>query len=287
MPHSLQILNGLKILHVAGPSQKEPWLAKAVRSVKGISCRVQEVSGKFDGLKALQTEAFDVVLVSLQPISAALDFITGCRTSGTGVPMLILGTKIESNQFTLCCERGGDGWIPLEGSTVSDLLWQIALAVQNHRNADLQNRHLLLADQEFAECCDFLEQQKSFVRTRDAKAAAPEDLRAAYLRLLKTFIPGTSEKAAEEMEAFLQTLITRKTSSSALLTLHANALEAILAAPGRKSPSHLMNRANLLLTELLAMLLDDARSRKGESSGKSFAESEAFQNFPTFRPDDL
>ena len=28
------------------------------------------------------------------------------------------------------------------------------------------------------------------------------------------------------------------------------ALEEILAAPGRKSPSHLMNRANLLLTEL-------------------------------------
>ncbi|MBQ6109038.1 MAG: hypothetical protein IJK97_12575, partial [Thermoguttaceae bacterium] len=141
MSRSLQILNGLKILHVAGSSQKEPWLAKAVREVKGVSFDVREVCGKFDGLKALQTEMFDAALVSLQPTTAALDFITGCRTSGTVIPMLILGTKIESNQFTLCCERGGDGWISLEGSTVSDLLWQIALAVQNRRNADLQNRH--------------------------------------------------------------------------------------------------------------------------------------------------
>lgn len=284
MPHSLQILNGLKILHVAGSSQKEPWLAKAVHEVKGVSFEVQEVCGKFDGLKALQTEVYDAVLVSLQPTLAALDFITGCRTSGTGVPMLILGTKIESNQFTLCCERGGDGWISLEGSTVSDLLWQIALAVQNRRNADLQNRHLLLADQEFAECCDFLEQQRNFVQGQNAETAISDELSELYLKLLKTFIPGTNGNAEKEFQAFLQTLSTRKTSSWELLTIHANALETILAAPGRKSPSHLMNRANLLLTELLAMLLDDTEAKSPKTD--SFAESEEFINFPIFRPND-
>ncbi|MBR0193689.1 MAG: hypothetical protein IJQ31_16655 [Thermoguttaceae bacterium] len=282
MSRSLQILNGLKILHVAGSSQKEPWLAKAVREVKGVSFDVREVCGKFDGLKALQTEMFDAALVSLQPTTAALDFITGCRTSGTVIPMLILGTKIESNQFTLCCERGGDGWISLEGSTVSDLLWQIALAVQNRRNADLQNRHLLLADQEFAECCEFLEQEKSFVQARSGEVAPSEELRTAYLELLKTFIPGTNAGTEAEIQAFLQTLMSRKTSSTEILAIHASALEEILAAPGRKSPSHLMNRANLLLTELLAMLLDEAG---GPKQADSFAKSREFTAFPVFRPE--
>lgn len=284
MSRSLQILNGLKILHVAGSSQKEPWLAKAVREVKGVSLDVREVCGKFDGLKALQTEMYDAVLVSLQPTNAALDFITGCRTSGTVIPMLILGTKIESNQFTLCCERGGDGWISLEGSTVSDLLWQIALAVQNRRNADLQNRHLLLADQEFVECCEFLDQEKSFVQARSGGFRFSGELRDAYLELLKTFIPGTNEGTESEIQAFLQTLKSQKTSSTELLAIHANALETILATPGRKSPSHLMNRANLLLTELLVMLLDDVEA-EGPKTG-SFAESREFINFPIFRPND-
>ena len=44
-----------------------------------------------------------------------------------------------------------------------------------------------------------------------------------------------------------------------------------------------MNRANLLLTELLAMLLDDTETKGPKTD--SFAESKEFTAFPVFRPE--
>ncbi|MBQ6109131.1 MAG: hypothetical protein IJK97_13040, partial [Thermoguttaceae bacterium] len=124
--------------------------------------------------------------------------------------------------------------------------------------------------------------EKSFVQARSGEVAPSEELRTAYLELLKTFIPGTNAGTEAEIQAFLQTLMSRKTSSTEILAIHASALEEILAAPGRKSPSHLMNRANLLLTELLAMLLDEAG---GPKQADSFAKSREFTAFPVFRPE--
>ena len=262
MTHSLQFLQGLRILHVTNRVSRESWLEKVLLEVPELKLQFREVQGSFDGMKALQTQAFDFILVSIRPVEQSLDFIDGCRTGGVTAPMMILGRKKDSNLLTQCCERGGNGVISLEGTTVSDLLWKILLAVLEHRNSEqnieLRGRLQQEALRKSKENEVFIERQRKML----AESAAPTlngltpYLENQYLELLKNCIPMTLENYADLAAPFVRELLAKKITAAELFTMHLNALETILRSPGRKSPHHLMNRASLLLNRLTISLLN-------------------------------
>lgn len=278
MAQTLQILNGLKVLHVASLAARENWLEKALREAP-VKLKFHEVHGSFEGMKALQSEAFDVVLLSIRPLKSSLDFIDGCRTSGVTVPMMILGRKKDSDIMTQCCERGGNGIISLENTTISDLLWQIFFAVQSSRqsaqNAELRNRLEQETLRKSEENDLFIANQRSMLREEYPNAAPTHSLESRYLELLKHSIPLGISRSTQETKEFLPLLIKEKISAAELFHMHLNALEMILKTPGRKSSLHLMNRANMLVNQLMIALTDHYR----QDAENAQTQSSAFNDF--------
>lgn len=278
MSDSLQLLKNLRILHVTSPVSRGSWLEKVLLEVPELGIRFQEAQGSFEGMKALQTQAFDFILVSIRPVKQSLDFIDGCRTGGITAPMMTLGRKRDSNLLTQCCERGGNGVITLEGTTVSDLLWKILLAVREHRsaeqNAELRNRLQQEILRKSKENDAFIERQRK--ELAEYPAPNPERLtprlEAQYLELLKNCIP-TTENDATQTASFIKELLEKKVTAAELFAMHLNALEIIFQSPGRKSPHHLMNRANLLLNRLTLALLNryQQQAEASTSSGASLS----------------
>lgn len=262
MARSLQALHGLKVLHVTSLVSHENWLGKAFGEMPQIRMDLREVHGSFEGMRALQTEAFDVVLVSIRPMSSSLDFIDGCRTSGVTAPMLILGRRKDANLLTQCFERGGDGVITLEGTTVSDLLWQIFQAWKNQKNemqnAELRSRLQQESIRKAEENQQFIAQHRALL-AEDSGAGYSSEWDAQYLELLKTCIPLSLSRHTQLIRDFTQKLIQEKISAADLFAMHTNALETILKSPGRKSSLHLMNRANLVLNQMMLALLNHCR----------------------------
>ncbi len=280
MPRSFQLLQNLRILYVANLISRESWLEKVLLEVPELRIRVQEVQGSFEGMKALQTATFDFILVGIQPVKQSLDFIDGCRTSGATAPMMLLGPQKDSNLLTQCCERGGNGVVTLEGTTVSDLLWQILLAVREHRNteqnAELRNRLQQEILRKSKENQIFIERQRKILAEYPAPRPArlTRQLEEQYLELLKNYIPTIHENYASQTTPFIEELLAQKITASELFAMHLKALETILQSPGRKSPHHLTNRANLLLNRLSIGLLNryqqQAETSRSSKSPLSF-----------------
>lgn len=277
MAYSLEILKNLRLLHVTDSISQECWLKNALREFPELEIQVEEVGGQYEGLKSLQTTAFHAVLVSLRPVSLCLDFIVGCRTGGIMVPMLILGRKNDSNMMTRCCECGGDGWLALENATVSDLLWQLALAVENFRNAT-QNAENLKRFQQEAEMeteevrqftalyREILGDETENKRKTVTFAKLCEELTQKYQELLKNSILLSVGHTESAITAFCERLVHEKVSAETVYAIHLDALENLLRTQGGKNTLHWMNRANLLLGKVTILLLNHYQNRDAGAS---------------------
>lgn len=297
MKNLLSILHGVRILHVSNASSASDvsaafgvvnvfadsndsasWLGNALREAKNLELQFHEVYGAFEGVKALQSQPFDVVLVSLRP-HAALDFISGCRTSGSFLPILILGAVGEPNLWTRCCERDGDGWISLEKSTVSDLLWQIAAAIEHRHGAErtlkLESGLKQAKNAECEENQKYIQEQRKTLQHLCSSVRSPKELCVRYSELLKSFILSASRDFSDEFRSFCEDLYAEKITLAELSMLHLEALESLLQTFEYKNPRRLMHRAHQLLEELSIRLWDLNFGTPGVSDGP----------FPNFRPD--
>ncbi len=275
MAHSLEILKNLRLLHVTDGVPQECWLKNALREFPELEIHLEEVSGQYDGLKSLQTATFHAVLVSMRPISLSLDFIVGCRTGGITAPMLILGRKNDANMTTRCCECGGDGWLALENATVSDLLWQLALAVENSRNATLNAENLKRFQQETETETEEFQQFTALYRKildnkekneTETSTKLHDELTQSYQELLKISILLSIEHTASEIDLFCKRLVREKASAETLYAIHLNALENLLRTQGGKNTLHWMNRANLLLGKITIQLLNHYQNHNSSAS---------------------
>lgn len=290
MTDTLSIIRGLRILHVSDGSdapgasvctcKSGSWLGKALREARGVHPYFYEVRGSFEGMKAMQSQPFDVTLVSLRS-AAALDFISGCRTSGITLPILILGCRNEPNLWTQCCERGGDGWISLDGTTVSDLLWQMALAVERRRDAErclrLESRLEQEKNAETEENLKYILEQRATVQKLHPETSISEELAARYLELLKSYLLASSQDFTPELQNFCRDLFSHGVTLAELAVFHLQSLEKLLRSLERKSPRRLMHRAHLLLGEISIRFWDMNEEKEENSVRKSL--------FPGFIPE--
>jgi DNA-binding NarL/FixJ family response regulator len=264
----------LRILYITTRRRTGAWLAEALRADSAVQVELEEALGATAGLARLRDEIFDVVLVSHLPGELdALELIAGYRAGGAEEPILVLGAQHEEEMAPHCYQAGADGYLSVHTATTLNLLWAIARAVERHQLLR-ESLRLKLAEQsrlqrEHDEARRLVAEQRALIRNlqpREAKthetageAGLPPQLFSHYKELLRAYIIMGSGNVSDELKRLADLLVKAGVGAGETMHLHLTVLEELLHGLGRRSSRHVMNRADLLVLELMALLADGYR----------------------------
>lgn len=285
----------MRVLFITGPKRTGRWLADAMAADSAAEVLLDEVQGIAAGAARLRNDVFDAVLVSHEPGHLdALEVIDALRTgSSDEQPILILGDESESAMTALCYEAGADGYICLSNTTTRALIWQLARARERH--ALITENHRLRHDQrhrlqmEHDEAARLLQQQHALVSDLErirttAEQVFPKDcqfemsnapmeyvgldesLLRHYRELLRTYVIMGSGNLADEMRRLAAMLTTANLTAQQVMQLHLRILEEAVQGLGSRSARHILNRADLLILEVMLHLAEDYRCRLQETT---------------------
>lgn len=292
----------IKVLLVTTLHRPGKPLAEALQADSATEFNFSEVIGITAGMARLREEGFDAILVTHDPgVLDALDFIEGLRGSGTDEPVLVLGTQTEQELAALCFEVGADGYCALGSTTTRGLIWNFARAIERHQLLR-ENRRLAQAERqrlqsEHQEAERLLSQQRALVRDlnragsnepdshqhnqtdsphlRDSAAAdaflnpLPVRLVEHYREMLRTYVIMGTGNLTEEMSRLSELLVGAEVTARETIQLHVQVLEELIRGLGNRSARHVMNRADLLVLEVLVHLSEGYRRRYLERSETS------------------
>ncbi len=273
----------MRVLSITTRRRTGSWLAEALAADSASQVLLEEVVGAAAGLARLRDEVFDAVLVTHEPGELdALGLIEGYRAGGSDEPILVLGTQSEPEISALCYEVGADGYLCVNTATTRNLIWLTARAVQRHELIR-QNHRLAQAEQsriqrEHDEAERLLSQQRALLsdieRLRLPETSAdsvqvgssellplPEPLLCHYRELLRTYVIMGSGNLGSELERLAKLLITAGLSARETLQLHLVVVEELVRGLGTRSARHVMNRADLLVLEVMVHLAEGYRYR--------------------------
>lgn len=256
----------MRVLCIVSQRQARGWLAEAFAADSASKVLLEEVVGMAAGLTRLRDEIFDAVLVSHEPGELdALDLVEGYRTGGADDPIIVVGSLPEQDMAPLCYEVGADAYLPLN-TTTRNLLLVIGRAVQRRQLADENNR-LTLAEQtrrqrELEEAADALVEQQALLKNlgdASPELLLPDELLIHYHELLQTYVIMGSGNLADELRHLAEVFVAARLTAGQVLRLHLRVLEEFVQGLGTRSTRHVMNRADLLIVELLLHLADGYR----------------------------
>jgi len=289
----------MKVLYITTLHRTGGWLAEAFAADGASQIFLEEVIGITAGLSRLRDEVFDAVLVSHEPgVLDALDLVEGLRAGGNDEPMILLGSQPPQEIDALCYEVGADDYCCVSETTVRGLLWKFARAIERHHLLR-ENRRLVQADrqrlqQEHQEAQKLLQQQRALIADLEvlesgehrpqgdhsttidgclAKTASnlmetpadlPVPLVSHYRELLRTYVIMGVGNLADEMADLAEMLAMTEVSAQRALLLHVQVLEELVQGLGSRSARHVMNRADLLVLEVMGHLADGYRQRYHE-----------------------
>lgn len=282
----------MRVLYVTNRHRTGRWLAEAFASDSASEVVLEEAQGEVEGAARLRDEAFDIVLLAHDPEHFdVLELIEGLRAGGTEEPLLVLGEPSEQEMAALCFEVGADGYVCVHTTTIRTLMWIAARAIERHqlirdnRRMWQADRSRLQSEQDEAE--RLLRQQRALIDglegLQSTSTAAPplddkssrtcptgstgdiDDLPANlvghYRELLRAYVIMGSGNLGAEMSALADLLATTGFSAQQTLQLHIQALEELLQGLGSRSSRHVMNRADLLVLEVMTHLVEGYRGR--------------------------
>ncbi len=277
----------MRVLSITTRRRTGSWLAEALAADSASEVLLEEAIGAAPGLARLRDEVFDAVLVTHEPSELdALGLIEGYRAGGATEPIIVLGTQSEPEISALCYEVGADGYLCVNTATTRNLIWLTARAVQRHQLIR-QNQRLAQAEQtriqrEHDEAERLLGQQRALIadieRFRppevpvDAPSTGapaepfplPEPLLRHYRELLRTYVIMGSGNLAGELGRLAHLLIAAGLSARETLQLHLAVVEELVRGLGARSARHVMNRADLLVLEVMVHLAEGYRHRYRE-----------------------
>jgi DNA-binding response OmpR family regulator len=269
----------MKVLYIATRRRTGGWLAQAFAADSASNVMLEEAIGMTAGLSRLRDANFDAVLVSHENEELnALDLIEGYRAGGNDTPVVVLGTQSEQEMSALSYESGADGYLCVHTATTRNLIWVIARAVQRHQLVG-DNKRLRLAEQnrlqrEHEESALLLrEQNKLLCDLKTSKHGTdellpieclPKELIAGYREFLRTYVIMGSGNLGDELRRLAEMLVVAGLSARQTLQLHLHVLEELLHGLGSRSTRHVMNRADLLVLEILLHVGDGYRHRYQE-----------------------
>lgn len=179
----------MRVLYITTYQRTGGWLAEAFAADSASDVVLEEAVGAAAGMERLRDEIFDAVLIDHEPEQLdALELLAGVRTGSSDEPIIVLGTKSESEMNALFYEVGGSklltAYLCINSTTTRTLIWTVARSIEHH-NLTRENRRLLQADrqrraQEHQEAERLLQQQWNL--TRDLHVISPSgDSQAASL----------------------------------------------------------------------------------------------------------
>ena len=292
----------MKVLYVTTEQRTGSWLAEAFAADNATQIVLDEVVGKAEGLRRLRDEVFDAVLVTHEPGQLdALDLVEGLRGGGNEEPMILLGYLPPEEVDALCYEVGADDYCCLNETTVRGLLWKFARAMHRHQLVR-ENRRLVQVErqrlqQEHHEAQRLLDQQRALIDDLEKLSAGetqscgqtsegleeflekrpsaelpvdvPESLVKHYKELLQAYVIMGVGNLSCEMSALTDRLASTDSSAQLAMQLHISVLEDLVKGLGNRSARHVINRADLLVLEVMGHLADNYRRRYREASHPS------------------
>ncbi|MDP7305405.1 MAG: response regulator, partial [Pirellulaceae bacterium] len=283
----------MRTLFVAGTQRTGGWLADALAADSATEVLLEESVGMADGLACLHEESFDAVLISHEePDLDSLELLDGLRAGGgEEQPVVVLGTLSEQEMSALCFEAGADAYVCINTTTVRSLIWTVSRAIERRRLV-AENRRLqqaeshrkklehdeaerLLAQQRAmllgtvpVECGDDVMNDRSQVNPLARVVPLPkplaESLSGRYRELLRTYVIMGSGNLAEEMRQLVELLASSQVTAHQAVLLHLDVLGEMIEGLGHRSARHVMNRADILVLEMMVCLVEGYRTRLWE-----------------------
>ncbi len=278
----------IRALYVSGPRQTGGWLAHAFAADSASEVFLEEVVGGQAGLKKLRDEVFDAVLISHDPGELdGLELVEALRGSGSEEPVVILGEESEHELSALAYEAGADAYVCVNLATTRALIWTVARAIQRHALIQ-ENRHLRQAEQhrlqlERNEAQRLLEQQQALIDdleslrngstngqknpseelppTAPVHFTPPPQLVTHYRELLRAYVIMGAGNMVDEIDVLGKMFCSANISADQTMQLHLLALEELLRGLGNRSTRHVMNRADMMVLEVMLHLAESYRCR--------------------------
>ncbi len=281
----------IRALYISGVEQTGGWLAHALAADSASEVVLDEVVGAATGLEKLRDEVFDAVLISHDPGELdALELVEAFRAGGSEEPVVILGVESEHELSALAYEAGADAYVCVHSATTRALIWTVARAIQRHALI-FENRQLRQAEQhrlqlERNEAQRLLEQQRALIDDLESlryrasgaghHAAAgqptlskqltthftpPGQLVTHYCELLRAYVIMGAGNMVDEIGSLAKLFSSADISSDQTMQLHLLALEELLRGLGNRSTRHVMNRADMMVLEVVLHLAESYRTR--------------------------
>jgi DNA-binding NarL/FixJ family response regulator len=282
----------MNVLHIANQHGLGDWLAEAFLADSASDVRLAKAVGTAAGLGRLRHDVFNAILISHQPGELdALETVEGIRAAHPDVAIVVLGAQSEQEMAALAFEVDADAYVCVHTATTRALIWQMARAIERHQIL-AENRRLHQAEQhrlqhEHQEVERLLAQQRSLIANLaeldrpqsggqaandavEARIAAmpidcenelPDRLIAHYRELLRTHVIMGSGQLTEEMNKLADLLATAEVTARQAMWLHLRVLEELIRGLGNRSARHVMNRADLLVVDVLVHLAERYRQR--------------------------
>lgn len=291
----------MKVLYVTTLRRTGGWLTEAFAADCAAEILLKEATGVANGLAQLRDEVFDAVLVSHEPNALdALDLIEGLRAGGNEEPMIILGNAPSSEMMALAYEVGADAYCCIAETTTRSLLWTFARAIERCQLVREHRRLVQLEQQRLAhehqEAERLLAEQRALIaeleslrdagvqgsgfriqpsdnsflnpepRTLSPLCGLPDRLITHYRELLRAYVVMGAGNLVDEMTSLATLLADAGVSAQRTMQLHVRVLEELIGSLGNRSARHVMNRADLLVLEVMAHLADGYRRRYHDQS---------------------
>jgi DNA-binding NarL/FixJ family response regulator len=279
----------MRVLFITGRQRTGAWLAEAFANDSAVEILLTVARGAADGLARLRDEVFDTVLIGHSPGELdALELLDAIRTGSTECqPIIVLGEQSEQEMSALCFEAGADVYLCVNTTTTRTLIWQVSRAAEHQRL--ISENHRLRLDQhqrlqrEHDEASRLLEQQRALLVDLETIADGaderptrihgttppgdgplidlPKPLVTHYRELLRAYVVMGSGNLSDELEQLAQSLVAAHISAHRAMLLHLAVLEEMVRDLGNRSARHVMNRADLLVLEVIIKLAEGYRRR--------------------------
>lgn len=280
----------MRVLFITGPQRTGSWLAEAFAADSASDVVLVESVGIAAGLSKLRDELFDAVLVSHEDGGLdALEVLDAIRAgSSDNQPIIVLGDQSEQDMAALCYESNGDAYVCVHSTTTRTLIWQVARAIERHaliaENRRLQQSHRHRLRLEHGEANRLLQQQRAMIdnlaeicRTDVATLQSieeqpdqpascppeelPPELTKHYRELLRAYVIMGSGNMSDEMDRLAELLASAAITPQQAMLLHLSVLEEMISGLGSRSARHVMNRADMLILEVMIHLAEQYRAR--------------------------
>lgn len=267
------------------------WIAQALAAEGAHQAKLDEVVGGACALARMREEVFDAVLVLHEPgVLDAPELVEAIRTGGHEEPVIVLGQPTAAAAAAACRESGADAYCCIGHTTPQLLLWELSTAMRRCER-ERENRTLLQAERqrlsiEHKEAERLLAEQRGLLMELDSLRSdeptdqggldslstpavcrerrtcdLPEALVANYRGVLRAYVIMGAGNLTVEMSKLAELLAASGVSAQRAMQLHLDVLEQLVHGLGARSARHVMNRADLLILELMIHLADGYRRR--------------------------